>query len=187
LVDLLTSVHAADSSAVWSSLKQRGKKAGGATGQSDVSVGQALINLVHDNDHVMRMHMAGAVTTLFLAAKDRISRAAVLSESWPCDRFALLSCALQEETFQQIMTKLQLAFVINNPNGLDDLSGEDESVNRFASRIYTLLMCGCVSPVCERKVMGELVMAVGRGIDPDLVTKVSWDVSQGDGWLTWCG
>ena len=179
LVDLLTSIHAADSSSEWSTLKQRRKKRAAAKQSDathpDMSARQALIKLVYDRDHIVRMHVARAVTTLFFApAKGGVPYTAgtnQMSRTRSCDNAALLSSALQKETFQQIMEVLQLAFVI--PNDLDELSSEDESVNRFASRIYTLLMCGCVSPVCERKVIGELVMAVGRGVDTDLVAKVN--------------
>ena len=176
LVDLLTSIYAADSAAAWSNLKQRRKKR--STGQSDpkdlnMSVRQALIKMVNDSDHVLRMHVARAVTTLYFTARGGIHTSRItnkVSEIRSCDRMVLLSCAGQEETFQDIYEVLQLAFTIS-PD-LDDLSAEDESVNRFASRIYTLMMCGCVSPVCERKVVRELVMAV-HNIENDLVTKVS--------------
>lgn len=169
LVDLLTSVHAADGAAVWSSLKQK-KKRGAADDPQSVSVRQAIVKMVNDSDHMMRMYMARAVTNLFTTAKSGV-HANQMSESRSCDTIPLLSCAGQAETFQQIFDMLHLAFVIPN-NGLDELSAEDESVNRVASRIYTLLLCGCISPVCERRVVGELIKAMGRGLDADLVAKV---------------
>ena len=54
----------------------------------------------------------------------------------------------------------------------DQLSVEDDSVNRVASLIITLLREACVSPVCEVNVPSLLVSAVGQ-IDHDLVAKVS--------------
>lgn len=129
-------------------------------------MGQALVKMVNDCDHVVRMHVAKAVTTLYLTT----SRST--SETTSCGSMVLLSRAGQERIFQEILRMLQLAFIVSD--GLEELSAEDESVNRVASHIYTLLLSGCVSPVCESKVVGELVMAVGRGhTDADLVTKVT--------------
>ena len=53
----------------------------------------------------------------------------------------------------------------------DQLSIEDDSVNRVASMITTLLYMACVSPVCEMKVASLLTNAVGQ-IDLALVAKV---------------
>lgn len=178
LVDLLTFIYAADSAAAWSGLKQRRKRRGAA--QSDpkdlsVSVRQALIKMVNNSDHVMRMHVASAITKLYFMARGRVHTSRVsnqVSKVQSCDRMILLSCAQQEETFQEIYEMLQLAFTMPSTD-LDDLSAEDDSVNRVASHIYTLLMCGCVSPVCERKVVRELVMAVQVQIEADLLIKVS--------------
>ena len=174
LADLLTSLHTADSTNTWTSLTQRkGKKRTEPHNVESVSVGRALLHMVNDSDHQVRMHVAGAVTTLFhtTASSSTHTRPAnQLSESRSHDGMVLLSRAGQEETFKQIMDMLQLAFVI--ADGLDELSMEDESVNRVASRIYTLLLVGGVSPVCEGKVIEKLVMAVGDSIEADLVTKV---------------
>ena len=55
----------------------------------------------------------------------------------------------------------------------DELSAEDDSVNRVASMITTLQYEACTSPVCERGVVSVLMTAVGkRHIDEDLVSKV---------------
>ena len=54
----------------------------------------------------------------------------------------------------------------------DQLSVEDDSVNRVASMITTLLHVACVSPVSERNVAALLINAVGQ-IDHDLVAKVT--------------
>ena len=55
----------------------------------------------------------------------------------------------------------------------DDLSQEDDSVNRVASMITTLQYQACTSPVCEVAVLNELATAVGHGfIDDELVSKV---------------
>ena len=53
----------------------------------------------------------------------------------------------------------------------DQLSAEDDSVNRVASMMATLLYEVSVSPVCERNVASLLISAVGQ-IDHDLVAKV---------------
>ena len=53
----------------------------------------------------------------------------------------------------------------------DQLSAEDDSVNRVASMMATLLYEASVSPVCERNVASLLISAVGQ-IDHDLVAKV---------------
>lgn len=55
----------------------------------------------------------------------------------------------------------------------DDLSREDDSVNRVASLITTLQYQACVSPVCESAVLSELIVDVGRDfMDEELVSKV---------------
>ena len=55
----------------------------------------------------------------------------------------------------------------------DDLSQEDDSVNRVASMITTLQYQASSSPVCEVAVLNELATAVGHGfIDDELVSKV---------------
>lgn len=122
--------------------------------------------MVNDSDHGVRMHLAKAITSLFVTTKPSAKGSSTLSIS-P----TLLSCSAQEKTFKQLFEVLQLAFVISD--GLDELSSEDESVNRVASRIYSLLLQGCVSPTCERMVVKELLIAVGEGsLDTDLVAKV---------------
>lgn len=159
LADLFSALHAADREGAWSTLKLVKKK------QSELqssSVREVLVMMVNDPDHSVRMHVARVVTSLFTSS---------LSSECTSSVAALLSHDDQEKTFQQIFEMLQLAFVISND--LDDLSSEDESVNRVASRIYTLLLEACISPACEQKVVSELVVAVGHGqIDPDLVGKV---------------
>ena len=55
----------------------------------------------------------------------------------------------------------------------DELSVEDESVNRVSSMIATIQCEGCVSPVCEKKVVSVLITAVGKEqIDFDVARKV---------------
>lgn len=179
LVDLLSSLYAVDRENTWSSLTQRKKKKqrSESLGPHIVSARQALVAMVNDGDHAVRMHVARAITNLFIArfrsrsSERRVSESSgVLSMSR--QRIVLLSCKEQEETFQKVLEMLQPAFIVSD--GLDELSTEDESVNRVASRIYTLQMEGCVSPVCERKVVSELILAMGHGhIDPDLVAKVT--------------
>ena len=178
LVDLLVSLHGADSAGAWSALTKRKRKKSKPGGPSQeppsLSVQQALIKMVNDSDHTMRMRVAQAVASLFLSTGKESAHTSRASDlPLPCDEGRVsLSRAHQENIFQQVLGALQLAFVISD--GLDELSTEDESVNRVASRIYTLLICGCVSPVCERKIVGELVMAAGCGhIDRDLVAKVT--------------
>ena len=139
-------------------------------------MGQALVKMVNDGDHLVRMHMAKAVTVLYHSVAQATAHAShirTVQQLCPPKHSrkmaGLLSCAEQEHVFQEILQVLQLAFVFSE--GLDELSAEDESVNRVASRIHTLLLSACVSPVCQRKVVGELVMAVDH-IDTDLVAKV---------------
>ena len=56
---------------------------------------------------------------------------------------------------------------------LDELSQEDDSVNRVASMIATLQHQACTFPACEPAVLNELLTAVGHGyIDTELVSKV---------------
>ncbi len=56
----------------------------------------------------------------------------------------------------------------------DELSVEDESVNRVASMIATIQCQGCVSLVSEKKVVSVLINAVGKEqIDFDVARKVS--------------
>ena len=170
LIDLLTSLYAVDRDNAWTSLTLKKKKRSSSQAPGVVSVKQALVMMVNDSDHVVRMHVATAITSLYVAAT--VGGAQATTPSTSHDRLVLLSCAGQEETFERVLETLQLVFVISED--LDELSTEDESVNRVASRIYTLLLEGCVSPVCEHKVVGELVKAVGHGyIDADLVTKVN--------------
>lgn len=172
LVDLLTSLHAADWEGTWTSLTQRRRKRASTQSESHTTtIRHALITMVNDSDHSVRMHVARAITSLFSRSVVQTGTTNGLSEPMSHDRVMLLSNKDQEDTFQEVLEMLHLAYVISD--GLDELSSEDESVNRVASKIYTLLLEGCVSPVCERKVVGELVMAVGHGhIDADLVAKV---------------
>lgn len=166
LVDLLTSLHAADMHGSWSSLVQRKKKKG-PSNSSPVTVCQAMIRMVNDVDHAVRMNVARAVTALFLSpARSRVSDCARVTST-----VLLLDQKGQEETFHQVMDSLRLAYFISDD--LHEMSSEDESVNRVSSRIYSLQLVACVSPVCERKVVSELVLAVKRGhIEADLVDKV---------------
>ena len=174
LVDLLKCLHSADRDAVWSSLCLRRKKKSAAHSDPQeldtLSPRQALVTMVNDGDHMIRMHVAKAITSLFVAPGDSTVSGGGCNPSR--DGTVLLSRAAQEQTFEQVMEMLTLAHVVAY-EGLDELSAEDESVSRVASRMYTLLMMGCVSPLCESMVVEELVMAVGRGqVDTDLVVKV---------------
>lgn len=175
LVDLLTSLYAADRESSWTSLIPR-KKPQPSSDSQKVQIRQALVMMIDDDDHSVRMHVAKAITSLFLTAAvggvlEKPTNA--LTGTVSRDNAVLLSLKGQEICFRDVLERLRPAF--NLPDGLDELSSEDQSVNRVASRIYTLLMEGCVSPVCERKVVSELVMSVGRAqIDSDIVTKVSY-------------
>lgn len=166
LVDLLTSLHAADMQCTWTSLMQRKKKA--HPDPSPVTIRQALVRIVNDVDHAVRMHVASSVTSLFLFSVHVRSRG---DDRTLARNVVLLDRRRQEETFHQVMDSLRLAYFISD--GLHELSSEDESVNRVSSRIYSLQLVACVSPVCEHKVVSELVLAVKRGhIEADLVEKV---------------
>ena len=171
-VDLLVSLHAADREGVWSSLKQRRRKRTQSQKVPEsqvVTAREALVAMVNDSDHGVRMHVAKAITSLYVTTtKDRSPSSRQSSH----DTVTLLSCNAQEKTFRQVYEMLQLAYVVSD--GLDELSSEDESVNRVASLIYSLLLQGCVSPTCERMVVKELLISVGEGhTDADLVAKVS--------------
>ena len=122
--------------------------------------------MVNDVDHVLRMHITRAVTSLFLAQAHLTG-----DDPLPSIHVTLLDQKGQEEMFQQVMDSLRLAYFISD--GLHELSSEDESVNRVSSLIYSLQLEACVSPVCEPKVVSELVLAVKRGhIEADLMDKV---------------
>ena len=55
----------------------------------------------------------------------------------------------------------------------DELSQEDDSVNRVSSMIASLQHLMCVSPSCEPTGLSELASGVGQGfIDTELVGKV---------------
>lgn len=169
LVDLLSSLHSADREGKWTDLtsKKRKRSDRGSQEAPTLSVRQALVKMVNDSDHAVRMHVAVAITSLFVTCQPMPH----LSGPGSQDSVVLLSSQSQEETFQQVLEMLRLAHILSE--GLDELSAEDESVNRVASRLYTLLLMGCVSPVCERQVVRELVVAIGQGdIDEDLVLKV---------------
>ena len=171
LIDLLTSLHAIDREGTWSTLTQRKKKKQSVPDGQKATVKQVLVLTINDGDHAVRMHAAKAITSLFIAGfKDETYNKSRQSIS-TCGPVVLLNRKGQEDTFQEVMNVLHEAYII--ADGLDELSNEDESVNRMASRIYSLLLEGCVSPVCERKVISELILAVGCGhIDSDLVRKV---------------
>lgn len=63
----------------------------------------------------------------------------------------------------------------------DDLSKEDDSVNRIASLMATLQHEACISPVCEQKVVSLLAVAVGnKQIEPELCTKVKKKKGKGN-------
>ena len=173
LVNLLTSLQAADKEGVWSGLSQRKRKRTQSQESQVVSAKEALVMMVNDSDHGVRMHVAKAITSLFMTTT-KATRTANRFSTAP-DTVALLNCSAQGETFKQVFEVLQLANVISD--GLDELSFEDESVNRVASMIYSLLLQGCVSPTCERMVVKELLISVGQGhIDTDLVAKVGGKV-----------
>ncbi len=168
LVDLLTSLHAVDREGTWSSLSERKRKRAQPQESKTVTTKEALVTMVNDSDHGVRMHVAKAITSLYITATKSKSPAKTASTH---PLLTLLSCGAQEKTFKQVFEMLQLAYVVSG--GLDDLSSEDESVNRVASLIYSLLLQGCVSPTCERLVVKELLVSVGQGlVDIDLVAKV---------------
>jgi len=161
LVDFMGSLYAADRKGSWTSLSQRKTKV--ATGGT-LSVHQALVKMVNEVDHAVRMRTGEVVVSLYAAelpAQDDLLMPTV----------SLVDQKMQQETFSQVMESLRLAYFI--PDGLHDLSSEDESVNRVSSRVYTLQLAACVSPLCEYKVVSELVLAVKHGhIEADLVEKV---------------
>ena len=179
----------------------------------------AVVRMVNDQDHSVRMYMARAVSSLYREGKG----------VW-----SLLPRPEQEEAFQQVSEMLKKAhmvqvgvvvggarllpsitvtgFVITSPSlppssllppllspsppplplpsssppslqtSQDDISAEDESVNRVSSMISTLLCEAGTSPACERKVVSILATAVGQGhIDLDLVCKVESIVVGDDG------
>ena len=169
-----------DREGVWSNLTQKKTKRSppdkSQESRRTVTAREALVMMVNDCDHGMRMHVAKAITSLYTTStKEKTSAGRSGNLSAPHSTMTLLSCTAQEETFKQVFEKLQLVNVVSD--GLDELSSEDDSVNRVASRIYSLLMQGCVSPTCERMVVKELLQAVGEGcIDTDLVAKVSLSV-----------
>lgn len=172
LVDLLSSLHVADRDGTWTCLTSKRRKKSDVQESKNLTVRQALIKIVNDSDHAVRMHVAKAITFLFVTTSKTTALANRLSVPVSHDSVVLLSRQTQEQTFEEVLEMLQLAHNILS-DALDELSAEDESVNRVASKIYTLLLMACVSPVCERKVVQELVMAMGHGqIDADLVIKV---------------
>lgn len=164
LVEFMASLYAVDIDGSWTSLQQRKRK--GQPEPEPVSVRRALVQMVDDADHAVRMHIGGAITSLYASKLP-------VGESTACESssFQLFDRKKQEETFEGIMESLRMAYFISE--GLHDLSSEDESVNRVSSRIYSLQVAACVSPVCESKIVCELVLAVHRGhIEADLVDKV---------------
>ena len=160
----MASLYAVDMDGSWTSLRQRKRK--GQPEPPPISVRQVLIMMVNDVDHAVRMRIGEAITSLYVSKLPLGDWTVAESMS-----LALLDRKKQEETFHHVMKSLQLAHFISD--GLHELSSEDESVNRVSSRIYTLQLAACMSPVCERKIVSELVLAVRRGhIEADLVDKV---------------
>ena len=161
LVDFMGSVYAADRKGSWAFLEQRRARV------APLSVHQALVKMVNDEDHAVRMRIGEVIISLYISKCPGLDD--VLTPT-----MSLVHQKMQQEIFAQVMESLQLAYFI--PDGLHDLSSEDESVNRVSSRVYTLQLMACVSPLCERKVVSELVLAVKLGhIETDLVEKV-WEV-----------
>ena len=167
LVKLLTSLHSADRDSTWTHLTPKKRKKSDTQDSQSLTVPQAVVRMVNDVDHAVRMHVAACITSLFIATTKATNQIPGLVSH----DVVLLSRQNQNKMFKEVLEVLKLAYLL--PDGVDELSAEDESVNRIASRVYTLLLMGCVSPVCERKVVKELILAVGNGsIDAELVAKV---------------
>ena len=123
--------------------------------ETAVTLHDALIAMVHDPDHYVRMFIARTVPILFLANTRTLQ---------------LVSGDCQRETFEKVSGMLQKAHQVLDDQ--DDLSKEDDSVNRIASLMATLQHEACISPVCEQKVVSLLAVAVGnKQIEPELCTK----------------
>ena len=164
---------------VWiDAVKRRRSSKDGGEVESVTSLKDALVSLTNDVDHGVRMHMATAITSLFFYDGSRSHD----------NQVTLVSREEQEQVYQQVLVMLQNAYLVQVSGrsvsvqvcysislpqaSQDQLSTEDDSVNRVGSMITTLLHEACVSPVCERNVASLLVNAVGQ-IDHDLVAKVT--------------
>lgn len=193
LACLIKAMFEADRSGQWAWIdatrKRRSPKEGGD--REKMSLKDAMISLLHDADHGVRMHMATTITTLFFCDGSKESHDSHVT---------LLPRQEQEKVYDQINAMLQRANqvkvrcqgecnehltlslplsslpLLSLPSypqaSQDQLSVEDDSVNRVASMIATLLHEACVSPVCEMNVASLLINAVGQ-IDHDLVAKVT--------------
>jgi ataxia telangiectasia mutated family protein len=124
-------------------------------GESDIlTLGKALMQLLIDPDHSVRIHTAATITNLF----------------------TLMLPSEQVKCFQELYDILQSSSQIESK--LDELSREDESVNRVASGLCLWLCVGSASGSCEHHVMSVLVSAAGRGrVDKCLIKKVIRNMS----------
>eukprot|EP00731_Ephydatia_muelleri_P031937 Em0023g444a len=143
-----------DPQSTWMTITVKKKKKNDLE-ETAVTFRDALITMVHDPDHHVRMFIARTVPIVYLADPRTLQ---------------LVSSECQRETFEKVSGMLQKAHQVLDDQ--DDLSREDDSVNRIASLMATLQHEACVSPVCEQKVVSLLAVAVGNEqIEPDLCTK----------------
>ena len=82
--------------------KRRGAKDGGE-GEKSTSLKDAMVSLVNDVDHGVRMHMASAVTSLFFCDGSKKSHDS---------HVMLLPRDEQEKVYQQVLTMLQDAYQV---------------------------------------------------------------------------
>ena len=99
--------------------------------EGELSLCEALVRMVNDSDHAVRMHMAWAVTVLYRSRVEGVELGA-----WP-----LLSREEQRDVFQQVNKMLQKAYLVTVSGiaGVMPFSTDDLTFDWLESTISSFL------------------------------------------------
>ena len=105
LAHLIQELFEHDRSCNWTTITvKKRKKKGESFEESSLNLRDALVQMVNDVDHGVRMHMASAIATLFVAENNRSRSCA--------GHVTLLSHNEQEKTYETIEQMLHKAHLV---------------------------------------------------------------------------
>ncbi|XP_066028150.1 serine-protein kinase ATM isoform X2 [Pocillopora verrucosa] len=138
----------------WCGLKQAGQDS------SSLSLCEEFPRLLGDSSHALRMHMASAISVLFV-------RHVSGNSAVPAPRDHQYKCF---DNISRILVRSLTETVVPS---LSDDESEDEGVNRSSSMLACIRHIALVSPICEKRAVALLFQAVKEQyLDEDLVKKV---------------